>query len=64
MAAAAVAEPIPWQKLWTPSPGSSLNGWVSTVEEAEDIRREFEIFKCTTYVSKRKTRNFGKNTGE
>ena len=49
-----------WRHLWTPVSQDGMCGWVSTIGEAEAVRRAFEIKKSITYVSGKKESTFGK----
>ena len=50
-----------WNKLWTPVSEDLLCGWVNTIEEAEAVRKAYEVEKSLTFVSGKKEARFGKS---
>ncbi|XP_033627928.1 calcium-responsive transcription factor-like [Asterias rubens] len=48
-----------WSPLWTPLSDNNLSGWVETFEQAEDVRKAFEVQKALKFVSRRSPSNFG-----
>ena len=50
-----------WSKLWTPVSEDGLCGWVNTIEEAEAVRKAYEVEKSLTFVSGKKEARFGKS---
>ncbi len=45
-------EKEPWAQLWTPV--TERTGWVSTMSEAEEVRRRYEVVKSISMVSSKK----------
>ena len=50
-----------WSKLWTPVSVDCLCGWVNTIEEAEAVRKAYEVEKSLTFVSGKKEARFVKS---
>ena len=48
-----MASRCPWARLWTPLSDDNLLGWVETPEEAEKVRKAFEVKTSLTFVSRR-----------
>ncbi|XP_055998794.1 uncharacterized protein LOC130047530 [Ostrea edulis] len=49
-----------WKTLWTPVSEDGLCGWVRTFEEAENVRKAYEVETSITYVSGEKEAHFGR----
>ncbi|XP_041460625.1 uncharacterized protein LOC121411820 [Lytechinus variegatus] len=67
MAASSSMAASTWTEVWTPvhEPGGcdageeNLRGWVSTKEEAEDVRQQWQVANSITFVGDRKGVGFG-----
>lgn len=53
-----------WTVFWTPVSSDNLSGWVSSVEEAEKVRKAFEVQTSLCFVSSKKQSLFGLHTSE
>jgi hypothetical protein len=50
-----------WRTHWTSTTQDQDGyfGYVNTIEEADKVRKEFEVAKCLTFVSGKRETGFG-----